>query len=255
MRLGKNFGPGTIYEQLGRFAKMIVVPGVTVGNLVYASSRDLYSKDTFVLSTRLIQNGTELQFWQTGVGKTGGSFTTAQTLSQTNFLGDKGQMPANIVYIMTHLGFSVESVSSAAGGADPSTAATSYFVNPVTSADALHAIIETFTVRLNIGRGVERVIGKLVDFPQCSAGWGIWADNAGSGTGAPDVNQATNATNGAADGLVELPVPIVFPPLIDVSLKAVVERGATIAAAHIEANARFLVTAHGHGIEMTMPVA
>mgnify|MGYP003341249211 CR=1 FL=1 len=37
----------SIFEELAPYAKMVVVPGVTVGNLTYSNQQDLYSTAAF----------------------------------------------------------------------------------------------------------------------------------------------------------------------------------------------------------------
>lgn len=225
----------TIFEQLAPYAKMTVVKDVTVGRLNYANTQDLYSDAVFTLSTKTVGANTELQFFTAAQSEVGQGFSGPLTLNQTNSKFSKGQPPANQVYIATHLGFTAWRTTSA----DPSA---EQAVTLLSSRD-LFSLIQNFSWDLQIGRGIQRTIGSLLEYP--SAG-GAWASL-----------EATANTSAAQNGdpsawTAKLSIPIIFPPLVNVGLTA--KCGNSFALLDVADNAVIEVRTTLRGFLMTMPV-
>jgi hypothetical protein len=154
------------------------------------------------------------------------------TLGQTNSKFSKGQPPANQCYVATHAGFSVYYTTDN----DPSTAQT---ITLPAGAD-LYAILQNFSWDLQIGRGITRTIGTLLEYP--SAG-GAWASAAGD----------ASAQNGDPSAwTTKLPIPIIFPPLVNVTLTA--KNGNSFVLAGVADNGYIVVRLNFRGFLMTMPV-
>jgi hypothetical protein len=233
----------TIFEQLAPYAKMTVVKDVTVGRLNYANTQDLYSDAVFTLSTKTVAANTELQFFTAAQSEVGQGFSGPLTLNQTNSKFSKGQPPANQVYIATHLGFTAWKTNTPGGaastGLDPSV---EQAVTLLSSRD-LFALIQNFSWDLQIGRGIQRTIGSLLEYP--SAG-GAWASL-----------EATAATSAAQNGdpsawISKLSIPIIFPPLVNVGLTA--KCGNSFTLLDVDDNSVIEVRTTLRGFLMTMPV-
>lgn len=225
----------TIFEQLAPYAKMTVVKDVTVGRLNYANTQDLYSDAVFTLTTKTVQANTELQFFTAAQSEVGQGFSGGLTLNQTNSKFSKGQPPANQVYVATHLGFTAWKTTSV----DPSVEQAVTLL----SARDLFALIQNFSWDLQIGRGIQRTIGSLLEYP--SAG-GAWASLEG-----------TAATSAAENGdpsawTAKLSIPIIFPPLVNVGLTA--KSGNSFALLDVADNSVIEVRMTLRGFLMTMPV-
>lgn len=225
----------TIFEQLAPYAKMTVVKDVTVGRLNYANTQDLYSDAVFTLSTKTVGANTELQFFTAAQSEVGQGFSGPLTLNQTNSKFSKGQPPANQVYIATHLGFTAWKTTSA----DPSV---EQAVTLLSSRD-LFSLIQNFSWDLQIGRGIQRTIGSLLEYPSAGGAWASLEDTA--------------ATSAAQNGdpsswTAKLSIPIIFPPLVNVGLTA--KCGNSFALLDVEDNSVIEVRTTLRGFLMTMPV-
>lgn len=223
----------TIFEQLAPYSKMTVVPGVTVGRLSYANTQDLYSDAVFKTNGFVVPANQELQFFTAALSETGQGFTGGLNLNQTNSKFSKGQPPANQVYVATHLGFSVTYTTSQ----DPSATQTVTMPN----GSDLYALLQNFSWDLQIGRGITRTIGSLLEYP--SAG-GAWASSSGD-------NAAQNGDPSA--WTAKLSIPIIFPPLVNVNLTAKTGNSFTLISGSAE-NAFVVVRTTLRGYLMTMPV-
>lgn len=242
----------TIFEQLAPYAGMTVVPnGVTVGKLNYANQQDLYSDSVNALIASgglgTVAPNTEYQFITAAQSETGQGWTAGLTLAQTNSKFSKGQPPANQCFVGTELGFSAWFNTPANGSAvDPTNTQTTTLL---TSAD-LYAVIQNFSWDLTIGRGITRTIGSLLEYP---TGGGAWAAQ-----GSTDGAQVPVAQSSAQNGLpqqcrVKLPIPIIFPPLINVQIVAKCGNGFALSSAPTTTAALVLRLTIG-GFLMTMPV-
>lgn len=236
----------TIFEQLSPYAGMTVVPnGVTVGKLNYANQQDLYSDSVNSLIASNVTANTEYQFLTAAITETGQGWTNGLTLAQTNSRFSKGQPPANQCFIGTELGFAAWYNTPASGSAlDPTNTQTTV----LPTADDLFAIIQNFSWDLTIGRGITRTIGSLLEYPKAG---GVYAAQ-GSQTAVPVLQ--TTAQNGAPNFCaVKLPIPIIFPPLINVQITAKCGNSFALSTPP-SATAALVIRLRIGGFLMTMPV-
>lgn len=253
----------SIFEELAPYAKMIVVPGVTVGNLTYSNQQDLYSTSVFAsdAATGVVAANTTVQFFQGALGEsaiqqgyTGGSLT----LAQTNNKFSKGQAPANQVYIATHAGFALSQISGT--NAPPTLAATvreTLLRSDVRSLAAagggtgkcdVFSIAQNFSWDLTIGAGITRTIGSLSEYhmPGASA---VTDD----GPAVATVNDFVSSQNGSPwSDMKRLQVPVVFPPLVKVQITA--QNGSPFVLLATTAATSVQVKLVLRGYLMTMPV-
>lgn len=229
----------TIFEQLAPYASMTVVPGVTVGQLNYANQQDLFADATFQQSGGAVPANQSLSFYQAALQEVGGGFSTGLTLGQTNSKFSKGQPPANQVFIGTHFGFGVcyADTNNPASG----------LAQQLFGADDLFALIQNFSWDLQIGNGIIRTIGSLAEYPDVG---GAWSESRGSLGG-----QTPSAQTGAQNGIpachkAKLPIPIVFPPLINVNITAACGNAFTLSVSDKYVSVRATLS----GFLMTMPV-
>jgi len=222
----------TIFEQLAPYSKMTVVPGVTVGRLAYANTQDLYADAIFQLGTKTVAANTELQFFTAALSEVGQGFTTGLTLNQTNSKFSKGQPPANQVYVATHLGFTAWKTTSA----DPAATQT---VTMLSGRD-LFSLVQNFSWDLQIGRGITRTIGSLLEYPSAGGAWSSFDVLAVAQNGDPSAWTA------------KLSIPIIFPPLVNVGLTA--RCGNSFTLLDVADNSFIEVRMTLRGYLMTMPV-
>lgn len=244
----------TIFEQLAPYAGMTVVPnGVTVGKLNYANQQDLYSDSVNSLVASEVTANTEYQFLTAALTETGQGWTNGLTLAQTNNRFSKGQPPANQCFVGTELGFAAWYNTPAAGSAlDPTNTQTTTLL---TAAD-LFAVIQNFSWDLTIGRGITRTIGSLLEYPKASGVYSAQQSQLAGAAGPPVVPSVsqTGAQNGAPTFCaVKLPIPIIFPPLINVQITA--KCGNSFALSNPpSATAALVIRLRIGGFLMTMPV-
>ena len=238
----------TIFEQLAPFASLTVVPnGVTVGKLNYANQQDLYSDSVNSLVSSEVPANTEYQFITAALTETGQGWSNGLTLSQTNSKFSKGQPPANQCFVGTELGFAAWYNTPASGSAlDPTNTQTTTML----SAADLFAVVQNFSWDLTIGRGITRTIGSLLEYPKAG---GVFAAQASQVAGTPATAQSS-AQNGAPNYCaVKLPIPIIFPPLINVQITAKCGNGFALSAPP-SATAALVIRLRIGGFLMTMPV-
>ena len=231
----------TIFEQLAPYAGMTVVPGVTVGRLNYANQMDLFSDSLFTTAVKNVAANTELPFFTAAQTETGQGFTTGLTLGQTNSKFSKGQPPANQVFVATHMGFGCYYQTDA----NPANAQTI----TLPTAEDLFALVQNFSWDLQIGRGITRTIGSLLEYPDVGGAWSTSRQNDASAL----LTEYAGAQNGVpACYKVKLPIPIIFPPLVNVGLTAKCGNAFTLLDA---ANSAYVVVRSTlSGFLMTMPV-
>lgn len=221
----------SIFEELAPYARMVVVPGVTVGNLTYSNQQDLYSVAAFQSDGggNVLAN-TTVQFFNGAQGESAinqGFLSGTLSLNQTNSKFSKGQAPANQVYIATHAGFQVSQISSldlAAG--TPTEGLLKVGTLAAGSLNDVYSIAQNFSWDLTIGRGITRTIGNLAEYamPQIFATTdeGPVAASLGAVAGPPTsavANVAGQLGSPYCD-LRKLEVPLIFPPLVNVNLTA-----------------------------------
>jgi len=162
------------------------------------------------------------------------------TLAQTNSKFSKGQPPANQCFVGTDLSFSAWYNGTSV---DPTASQTL----ALPTADDLFAIIQNFSWDLTIGRGITRTIGSLLEYPQAG---GVFAAQT-TQTAVPVLQKS--AQNGSPDYVsVKLPIPIIFPPLINVQITAKCGNAFNLPAA--TASAALVIRLTIGGFLMTMPV-
>lgn len=205
-----------IFEELAPYAKLTVIPGVSVGQLNYVSQSDLFYTSALSITSGVVPANTQLQYFQgvlgdaaTNAGYTGGILSLAQTSSRF----PRGQAPANQCFVAVSAGFSVNRLDTLDLTASPTA---SQIVDP----DDLYAIAQNFSWDLTIGRGITRTIGPLSAF--CGPdNVSVIQNDAGTQVGAgADGTSGTIQLGKAGMGFNKLKVPIVFPPLVNVSITA-----------------------------------
>lgn len=224
----------TIFEQLANYAGMTVVPGVTVGKLNYANQMDIFSDSLFTLTGTTVSANTELPFFTAALTETGQGWSTGLTLGQTNSKFSKGQPPANQCFVARTMSFGVYIT----GSENPALAQ----AITLPSAQDLFALLQNFSWDLQIGRGITRTIGSLLEYPDAGGAWSV---------------QRTDVNTGAQNGVpachtVVLPVPIIFPPLINVGITA--RSGNSFKLLNAAAESKIVVRSTLGGYLMTMPV-
>ena len=215
----------SIFEELAPYAKMVVVPGVTVGNLTYSNQQDLYSTSAFATNaTGIIPANQQVTFFNGALGEsaitqgyTGGSLS----LSQTNSKFTRGQAPANQVYIATHAGFQLSQLSTLDLTAAHRESLLVGLTETQSNVSDVFSIANNWSWNLTIGRGITRNIGTLAEYPAP----GVWAfQDDGVVTDAdPAVNEADNVFAQLGTPLAclkKLEVPLIFPPLVNVAIAA-----------------------------------
>ena len=263
----------SIFEELAPYAKMVVVPGVTVGNLTYSNQQDLYSTAAFTATNGLIAANQTIQFYNGALGEsaiTQGYAGGILSLSQTNSKFARGQAPANQVYIATHAGFQLSQISTR----DLGVAHRESLLVGLTETEAINGVVpdandvfsvaNNFSWNLTIGRGITRNIGTLQEYPAP----GVWAfqdigtPSAAAGDPLARTNLASNVFAQLGTPLAclkKLEVPIIFPPLVNVSIEAQcgsfiqlqqVVSSAALGAGDINVQIKMIM----RGYLMTMPV-
>mgnify|MGYP001614636864 CR=1 FL=1 len=240
----------SIFEQLAPYAKMTVVPGVTVGQLTYANTQVLTTAAVFTsvadaapIASSLVGPNTAINLFLGALTEVAQGWTTAMTLSQTNSRFSKGQPPANQVFVGTHFGVTF----SKTGDTSPAAVQT----ETLFSADDLFGLLHNFSWDLTIGRGITRTIGTLMEYPDLAT---LYAEVRPSIEVADTVTPDSSAQNGSPWGVsAKLPIPVVFPPLVNVQIVA--QNGSGFNLRDEGNNARNIVLrASFKGFLMTMPV-
>ena len=256
MRTHNNYDFPTIFDELQPYANMVVASNrgreITVGDLQYVTHQTMYSTAVTgaLAAAPVINPGTSLNFFQTGQDEQGQGWNGSLTESETNFRGSNGQFPANQCFVATRAAWSVWSLSAADTGGVGNTYAL------VKEADDLKALIGKGVWDLSIGRGPTREIGNLSDYPAAS---GVYAGLASQQAGATDpVSASTACQNGwPSEPMKPLDVPIVFPPLVNVSIGATWHSGFTLATTAAGGNlgaTHIAVRLALFGFQFTMPV-
>lgn len=208
-------------KELQPYARMTVVPGVTVGDLNFSSAQSIFSTGYIQpTSTNNFGANSEVQLFQAAIGDNGQGLAAGQVMTrgQTNFLDTAGRLPANEVYIGIRCLTSVFQHRNAVVGVGASFAAAvagnlSQQV-PVGDVTALYEIIKSFSWEYQTGDGIIRNVGSLAGYPQAG---GVWEAPIQLAQAAAAVaNPAIAAQNGYPCPTVaaELPIPFMFLPNI-----------------------------------------
>jgi hypothetical protein len=223
----------SIFEELAPYAKMVIVPGVTVGNLTYSNQQDLYSTSVFTSgATGIVAANTSVPFFQGALGESAisqGYAGGVLSISQTNSKFSKGQAPANQVYIATHCGFQLSQLWNTATTVGSTNLANAHqeslLIGAQETADNLNdafSVAQNFSWNLTIGRGITRNIGTLSEYTAP----GVFAaleDGFNANAAAPNANDGATAFAQLGDPwsqIRKLEVPVVFPPLVNVQIAA-----------------------------------
>lgn len=248
----------SIFEELAPYAKMVVVPGVTVGNLTYSNQQDLYSSAVISSSaTGVVAANTTAQFFVGALGESAiqqGYASGTLSLAQTNSTFSKGQAPANQVYIATHAGFLLSKISTTALGSTPVES-----LLPISTLFAANgfkgdvfSVGQNFSWDLTIGRGITRTIGLLSEYTLSQA-YSITDQGNLDDVQSPNWLAYVSGQNGSPDvGITKLQVPIVFPPLVNVTLTA--QNGSPFVMLNTAAATNVQIKMVLRGYLMTMPV-
>lgn len=243
----------SIFEELAPYAKMVVVPGVTVGNLTYSNQQDLYSTSVFTSSAAgIVAANTTVQFYVGALGESAiqqGYGAGTLSLAQTNSTFSKGQAPANQVYIATHAGFLLSRISGTDLTATPTEnlLLTSNLTAGATNRGDVFSVGQNFSWDLTIGRGITRTIGLLSEYTVSQA-FSITDE----GDSAAPIAAVSVQNGSPCVGITKLQVPIVFPPLVNVTITA--SNGSPFTLRNIAAATNVQVKMIMRGYLMTMPV-
>jgi len=200
----------TIFDDLAPFATMIVdqSKGVSLSELNFTSAQDHFSTASTQPATRTIGANNELRLFTNNVGEAGQGLVQPATLQQTNNTnGDK--MPSNQVYIGLKTGFQIYYMDN------PNANTIARFID---GADDLLGLGLGYVWSLNVGDGIKRNIGCVLDYPSGSGVWGFPVSAAGSSsTAAPTFEFQQNG--GPLTPMRPLPLPVVWPPNIKVDIR------------------------------------
>ena len=217
-------------EDLSAFAKLAVVPGVTVGDLAYVQSMSLYSTGLIDISTvNQLNANTRRRLFQTPIGKSGQGFAGSYSLtrSETNLEVDNFAMDGNEVFVATHACWSV-CLRTADDGGTANQGETDEMQNLIPSLHGLWAILNSMWWEVTVGDDITRNYGLLKDYPQGGGVWGVASMEAfdvtwqGTLSGMVGRNNAIGAQNGNPSIYCSRPLalPIVAPPNISVKIEA-----------------------------------
>lgn len=223
-------------KELQPYSRMTVVPGVTVGDLNFASAQSVFSTgyikpnaaDQFAANS-------EVDLFQSAIGDNGQGLAAGQTMtrSQTNWIDTQGRLPANEVFLGIRCLVSVFKHTNAdktvlSGASFASSGGLNSVQAPITDVAAVWAITHAFSWEYQTGDGIVRNVGQLAAYPQAggvfqatqpytfaaaaAAPAGVLV---GSGFGAVAAQNGTPCPSVAT----ELPIPFMFLPNITTRVK------------------------------------
>lgn len=202
--------------ELQPYAKMTVVPGVTVGDLNFASAQSVFSTGYIPPSAQdQIGANSSVDLYQAAIGDNGQGLAPGQvmTRAQTSWINTQGRLPANEVFIGIRCGFTAykhrnsdKALTAGASFAPTAGVYSSQLLFPDVA--ALWQILHSFSWEYQIGDGIVRNSGALSGFPQ---GGGVYEAPA-AGT----VGDAIAVQSGwpCPVTMAELPIPFMFLPNI-----------------------------------------
>jgi hypothetical protein len=218
-------------KELLPFSKVTVVPGVTVGDLNFASAQSIFSTCYFQPSAdETFDANQDKDLFQAAIGDNGQGLAAGQVMSrgQTNFVDSQGRLPANEVFVGIRCLISAykhtNASNSALSGASFALSGTAYSKQaPITDVAALYQILSQFSWEYQIGDGIIRNSGALIGFPQ--GGGAYQPQQFISGTAAAAAIAAQSGYPDASSKK-DLPIPFMFLPNITTRVK--VKSGAKI---------------------------
>jgi hypothetical protein len=205
----------SIFEELAPFSRMLVLPGLSLGQLQYVNQQDLYSEGLISSgATGIVARNASCRLFQAALNQPAaaqGFAAGTMHLGLTNSKFQLGQAPANQVFVALYAGFSIYQADDDQSGGGALT---------LLSKNDLFAVAQQLSWQLNIGRGISRTIGSLGEWP---AGTGVYASEADLTTAIPPASPTAAQVSGAQLGgpnskFRKLQTPIVFPPLVPVEI-------------------------------------
>lgn len=202
--------------ELQPFAKMTVVPGVTVGDLNFASAQSVFSTGYIQPSAQdQIAANSSVDLYQAAIGDNGQGLAPGQvmTRSQTSWINTQGRLPANEVYIGIRCGYALykhrnsdKTLTAGASFAATGGVFSSQLLFPDVA--ALWQLLHSFSWEYQIGDGIVRNSGALSGYP---TGGGAYEPPAAGQAG-----DAIAVQSGwpCPTTMVELPIPFMFLPNI-----------------------------------------
>lgn len=243
-------------KDLQPYARMTVVPGVTVGDLNFSSAQSYFST-TFIspLNTDTIGANTDADLFQAAIGDSGQGLAAGVTMTrgQTNVLDSQGRLPANEVFIGIKCLVSVYKHVNGANGASLATL-TGSSQTTVSTVAGLQSALKSLSWEFQIGDGIIRNAGALIGYPQ---GGGVWEPPTAAGIAVATGIAVQSGIPLACDSR-KLPIPFLFLPNIVTRVK--IKSGGEftvpgIAPGGAQSPAEFLaVRMTFQGYKLTMPV-
>lgn len=200
--------------------------------LQFASAEDRFSTSLFAVAAAGVLSTQSQPVFKANKGDAGGQgFTVAYTAGLTN--NETGtQMPQNQLYVGTKMGFQFFQ----ANGTDPSAAA--FQLTNFSRSQDLAAVASMMQVSYKSGGLVERILGRLIDYPQDNGVFavGVAPQITGYGTalttipaaGQPIVSEFGVQNGSPYKSVRELDIPILFQPLVNVDMKMLVQNNLTL---------------------------
>lgn len=201
MALDFDFTP-----ELAEFAHMTVVPGVTIGDMVFISAQHLYSTGAqAIASANTLPTNISVDLFKVGRGGIGQGFATNPlTWAETNFEDDNGRYGANEAFVAHSASVRVYKRSS-------NLLANTEIPAPLPP-ELINNVIYSCSWTLETADGIKRNMGLLAGYPAAGGAGGLCAlPSAGSTT---DLMPARGGVNGYPSHRFrrKLPVPVVFGP-------------------------------------------
>ena len=213
-------------KELLPFSKVTVVPGVTVGDLNFASAQSAFSTCYFQPSAdETFDANQDKDLFQAAIGDNGQGLAAGQVMTrgQTNWVDSQGRLPANEVFVGIRCLVSAYKHTNSSAAALSGATLPSSKQAPITDVAALYQILSQFSWEYQIGDGIIRNSGALIGFPQ---GGGVYQPQQFiSGTAAAAAIAAQSGWP-SADTKKDLPIPFMFLPNITTRVK--VKSGAKI---------------------------
>lgn len=246
-------------KDLQPFARVTVVPGVTVGDLNFVSAQSVYSTGYVApTSANNFAANIDLDLFQAAIGDNGQGLAAGQvmTRAQTNWQDSAGRLPANEVFVGIRCLVSVYQHINADVLPVSGVVLTNSNAIPIPDQTGAWDIIKELSWEYQTGDGIIRNVGPLAGYPQ---GGGVYdavnsADAAGTTIGAQNGYPCPTVAK-------DLPIPFMFLPNISTRVK--VKSGSPIttpaAANFVVATAQVPLRALAirmtfQGYKMTMPV-
>jgi hypothetical protein len=232
----------TVFADLAPFSKMVVDAGkgILVSDTTFASASDLWSTGVFLLATSALTGGQTVKLFSVARGQSGQGTTASHTYQQTNVVFNNGQMSANQTYLGIKTGFTAYWYTT------PDTLSIPQYFDGLND---LLAVTNDIVWKLKVGDNIQRTIGTLADYPQ---GNGVWGFPSAAGTSSPQTQTYDFQQNGGPISTRRpLPLPVIWPPLVQVDIELEVGQTNTLTGATAAGAAAIKQTFEGY--LMTLP--